>query len=72
VDNDLKDVVGHPLNFLVVGTGMYGRMDVPEGTVRLLKHKGIEPLIQSTKEACKSFNELADKGGVAGAFHLTC
>ncbi len=71
-EEDLKDVINQPLSLLVVGTGMYGRMAVPDETVRFLKKKGIEPLIQSTKEACRSFNEQAQKGGVAGAFHLTC
>lgn len=71
-ENDLKDVTGRALKLLVVGTGMYGRMNVPEGTVRMLKQKGIEPLIQNTKEACKSFNERVGKGSVAGVFHLTC
>ncbi len=69
---DLKEVVRYPLHLLLLGTGMYGMMQVPETTVRELKEKGIETLILKTKEAYRIFNEQAGKGGVAAAFHLTC
>lgn len=69
---DLKDLTGCPLRLLIVGTGMYGRMQVPPETVQYLEKKGIEPLIQNTPDATRSFNAQVGKGGVAGAFHLTC
>ncbi len=69
---DLEEAFRFPLNLLVVGTGMYGMMQVPEETVRFLKERGINALIQKTKDACLVYNEQADKDRVAGAFHLTC
>lgn len=70
--DDLGEVVKLPLSLLVVGTGMYGMMQVLEETVRFLKERGINALIQKTKDACLVYNEQADKSRVAGAFHLTC
>ena len=69
---DLKECTEELLDLLVVGTGMFGRVEVPEETIQYLKEKGIEPLIETTKKAYKIYNEQADKGAIAGAFHLTC
>jgi len=69
---DLDAVLERPAPLLVVGTGMHGMMKVPEETVAYLKGRGIESLVLKTKEACRAFNELEKKGGVIGAFHLTC
>ena len=66
---------GIALAVLIVGTGAYGRMAVPEATRRWLAAQGIEVHIAPTSEAAKLLNELlaADPAGrVAGAFHLTC
>lgn len=63
-----------PPEALVIGTGCYGVMAVPEGVVRELERRGIAVQVKPTKEACEEFNRLAEKEKkrVAGAFHLTC
>ena len=61
-----------PPEALVIGSGRYGAMTVPEEVVQELERRGIAVQVKPTKEACEEFNRLAAKKRVAGAFHLTC
>ncbi|MGD2063116.1 MAG: MTH938/NDUFAF3 family protein [Nitrospirota bacterium] len=73
--DDLDAVVDAAPAVLVVGTGYYGRMAVPDDTRRWLAGRGIEVRIAPTSEAAALLNQLleADPDGcVVGAFHLTC
>ncbi len=57
---------------LVVGTGYSGLMKVLPETENYLKSKGIELIVQSTREACKTFNRLVKSKRAIAALHLTC
>ena len=57
---------------LVVGTGYSGLMKVLPETENYLKSKGIELIVQSTREACETFNRLVKSKRVIAALHLTC
>ncbi len=71
--DDIEEVVKEEPEVLVVGTGAYGRMNVPSGTKDYLKSEGIELIVKKTKNAYKTYNELKNRGrDVVGAFHLTC
>jgi hypothetical protein len=70
---DLDAVVDAKPDVLVVGTGYFGRMLVPEETRRFLRSKGIELLDAPTGEAVKELNKLlAEKTRAVAALHLTC
>jgi hypothetical protein len=70
---DLKEVLSRDIKILVVGTGSYGKMKVPESLIQELRNKGIETIIKETDKAVELFNTLISEGKkVAGAFHLTC
>lgn len=70
---DLAEVLKNNVNILIVGTGAYERMRVPESLIEELKQKGIETFVRNTEKAVDLFNQLIDEGEkVAGAFHLTC
>lgn len=69
---DLGEVVRAGVEVLVVGTGYFGRMKVPDDVKRRLEERGIKVIELKTGEAWKKYNELAEGGRVAGAFHLTC
>ncbi|NOY53021.1 MAG: hypothetical protein GXP58_05290 [Deltaproteobacteria bacterium] len=71
-EEDLASVMMVPLRLLVIGTGMDGKMQVPEEAVSFLRDAGVEPMVLKSREACRVFNEESKQGGVAGAFHLTC
>ena len=70
---DLGDIEkAHP-DLLVVGTGFYGRMVVPETTRQYLEAKGIKVHAVRTTDAVKRFNELKkDYARIVAALHLTC
>lgn len=70
--SDLKEVFAEEIKILVVGTGHSGVMKVGDSVREYCKKKGIELIELKTGEAVKKYNELSEKKGVAGAFHLTC
>jgi len=58
---------------LVVGTGYMGLMKVPDDLLAELRARGIEVVVETTREAWRTYNKLAGEGRrVVGAFHLTC
>lgn len=70
---DLTEVFKEDIDILVVGTGAYGRMQIPEELIEELKNRGIQTYVNLTDKAAQLFNELLKEGKkVAGAFHLTC
>jgi len=70
---DLKDVIDYKPDYLIIGTGASGMMNVPEETMKYLEDKGIKVIILNTYEACKKYNYMVKNGyRVVAAFHLTC
>jgi hypothetical protein len=69
---DIKDIIKFQPDVLVVGTGASGLMEVPSEIKEFVESKGIDIIVEKTKDACKTFNKLKDKKRVVGAFHLTC
>jgi hypothetical protein len=69
---DLQAVLSDAPEVLVVGTGIYGRMQVPEETRRVVEAAGIELRPARTGEAWRTYNDLREQRRTAGAFHLTC
>jgi hypothetical protein len=70
--SDVDEIVAYNPDVLIVGTGAYGRMDVPQETVEYIQSKGIQVLIGTTKEMMQRYNEMPNKENVVAAFHLTC
>ncbi len=70
---DLEAVVRAKPEMLVIGTGYFGRMVVPEETRRQLDSLGIDMVTERTGKAVKEFNRLQQQyARVAAALHLTC
>jgi hypothetical protein len=70
---DLASVLRDPPDVLVVGTGYYGNMEVPQATVEALHCRGVATHVAPTREAVREFNRLQQEGaGVVAALHLTC
>ncbi|MEJ5227428.1 MTH938/NDUFAF3 family protein [Thermodesulfovibrio sp.] len=71
--SDLEEVLKRDIKILVIGTGAYEKMKVPEELIEELKEKGIETYVSDTEKAVSIFNKFLEEGKkVAGAFHLTC
>ena len=69
---DLQTVFDVNPDVLVVGTGAYGMMKVPNETYKVLENAGIQIQVAKTGEAWRLYNSLRQKQRTAGAFHLTC
>lgn len=69
---DLKDIINVKLPVLIIGTGYYGTMKVPEETLNYLKSNEIEVYIENTQKAVKLYNEISSKKPTIAALHLTC
>lgn len=71
--NDLKWALDHRPDVLIVGTGAFGALRVPQEVVDALGKKGVELLSFKTEEAVEVFNHRAERGDrVACCLHLTC
>jgi hypothetical protein len=69
---DLEEVVGSGIKFLVIGTGASGVMQVPQETFKFLASNGIEVYALRTPEAVEMYNKLEADKPVVAALHLTC
>jgi hypothetical protein len=70
---DLDDIVKASPEILVIGTGYYGRMKIPEETKKYLEDHGIKVRLSKTSDAVTEFNELQKKcARIVAALHLTC
>lgn len=72
VPEDLDKVLEAAPDVLVVGTGGFDMLKVPESTRDFLQDKGIELHALRTQDACTLFNKLSAKKRAAAALHLTC
>ena len=71
---DLDTVLAEAPELLVIGTGYYGRMQVPKETRAAIRAAGVgEIRIAKTGEAVALFNRLqAQYARIVAALHLTC
>lgn len=69
---DLQAVLDTAPEVLVVGTGSYGLMEVPEETRQEVEAAGIALRAARTGKAWRMYNDLRERQRTAGAFHLTC
>jgi len=69
---DLKEVLAVHPKTLILGTGTFGRMQIPDQTLAEIKAMGIEVIEEKTEKACQIYNQRKDERSVVAALHLTC
>lgn len=70
---DVQDLLAVGPDVIVVGTGIYGRMQLTPEYEEILTQERIESIALPTKEAAEAFNRLIETSKkVGGCFHLTC
>jgi hypothetical protein len=70
---DLEDILAVAPEVVVLGTGCFGRVEVPKATLRAFSEAGSRIVVERTGRAVESFNRLSNEGrDVAAALHLTC
>jgi hypothetical protein len=69
---DLERLVSTAPEVIVIGTGVYGRMQPEPGLEKALNARGITLLMAATAEAAAHFNRLRSSRKTGAGFHLTC
>jgi len=69
---DLQQALADRLELLVVGTGIFGRMNVPDDVRANIESGGIELHVLATREACDLYNQMREEKRSAAALHITC
>ena len=70
---DLDTVLANRPELLVIGTGYYGRMLVPQQTLESLQTAGIQVKAYKTSDAVAEFNRVQRVcPRIVAALHLTC
>lgn len=60
-------------SYIIIGTGAYGVIKVPQEIIDYIEKRGIKLLIEKTGDACKEYNSLLKAGIKVAAFlHNTC
>ncbi|MDI6839786.1 MAG: MTH938/NDUFAF3 family protein [bacterium] len=70
--DDLSEVLKESPDVLIIGTGAYGVMDVPNELLETIKANQVEVIVKPTNEACEDYNKLINTKKVIAALHLTC
>ena len=72
LEADAADILAAKPAVLIIGTGAYGVLKVPNPFKNLLESHGIELIAAPTEQAVERYNELSEIKNVAAGFHLTC
>jgi hypothetical protein len=69
---DVEELVARGARVVVIGQGMYGRLQVMAETVQWLADRGVELRSLPTPEAVQEYNRLAESRPVGALLHSTC
>ena len=69
---DLDEVLQAEPEVIILGRGLFERLMIPEDVRSSIEARGIELLMQQTKRACKTYNNLRGRKRVIAALHLSC
>jgi hypothetical protein len=72
--DDIKEIISKKPDILIIGTGFFGLMKVPEELIENIKSLGVgQVIIKKAGDACTEYNKLYKKNNnIIAAFHLTC
>ena len=70
--DDISEAISEKPEILILGTGIFGRVKVPQQVVETVAQSGIELIAKPTREACKLYNRYYRKKQVIAVLHLTC
>ena len=70
--DDITEAIAEKPKILIIGTGTFGRVKVPQEVTKTVTQSGIELIARPTKEACELYNQYFKKKKVIAILHLTC
>lgn len=70
---DFTELVNYKPEYIIIGTGAYGAVKVPQEIIDYIEKQGIKLIIEKTGDACQTYNALLKEGKKIAAFlHDTC
>jgi hypothetical protein len=69
---DLAEAAAARPEVLIIGQGLFGRVNVPAETWAALRAAGFEVIAEPTWRACRTYNRLRETRRVVAALHLSC
>ena len=69
---DLEALLAVEPDVIVIGAGVYGRVQPEPELGKALRQRGVELVMEPTAEAVTRFNDLLSRRKAAAGFHLTC
>jgi hypothetical protein len=69
---DLIEVLDGNPEAIIIGRGVFGRMNVSDDIRELITERGIELVVLRTEGARKVYNEMRERRRVVAALHLSC
>lgn len=69
---DLNQIIKSKPELLIVGTGKFGIMTVPDELRKQISAEGIKLELEKTEKAVQIYNENAGKFKTAACLHLSC
>ncbi|MBW2992635.1 hypothetical protein KY345_05450 [Candidatus Woesearchaeota archaeon] len=71
--NDFVDLVDKKPEYIIIGTGASGVVNVPDEIKEYIEKAGIKLIIEKTGDACNTYNDLIKKNKkVCALMHNTC
>ena len=70
--DDISEAISEKPEILILGTGIFGRVKVPQELAKTVAQSGIKLIARPTKEACKLYNRYYGKKKAIAVLHLTC
>lgn len=72
-EDEVSELIANRCDTVILTTGRFKRLKIPETTVRILERQGIEVIVTDTENGIELYNQYIEKGiGVGGLFHSTC
>ena len=69
---DIAEVIAENPEVLVIGTGASGLMEVLPEVEQAAQAQRIKLIVETTDEACNTYNQLSHSQRLVAALHLTC
>jgi hypothetical protein len=69
---DIREVLEYGPRLLIVGTGKFGMMKIPEEVASDIRASGIKLVVARTPRAVRLYNEVPPGTRAVAALHLTC
>lgn len=70
---DVLELITNGCEMVILTTGRFQRLRVPDEVVRFIRDKGIEVTVTDTKKGILLYNDCVQQGrAVGGLFHSTC